>query len=682
MPVSKNARSEPLRLIEFGRSICGDLAAAERREWLVTNGLGGFASGTVAGTLTRRYHGLLVAAFRPPVERMLLVTKIDELVSYRGTPYALATNRWPNDYISPSGFTTIERFHLDGTTPVWEFALADGLLEKRVWMEPGANSTYVRYCVLRGGGAFELSLRVFANYRNFHGNTHAGDWQAAVTAQGTRSMRIDAVPGGRAFWISADSGTLAIENVWYRNFVLSQETQRGLDDRDDHLAAGSFAVTLETNGAVTIAAADTEIGDFSSGDAYQRRNDHETGILKAYSHTRNDIAAEAWLRQCVLAADQFAVAHPIARDSRALSVIAGYHWFGDWGRDTMIALPGLALTTGRPEIAKKILTTFSTFVDGGMLPNFFPDDGEAPQYNTVDAALWYVEAAARYVEAGGDLATLRVLWPSLQEIVACYRTGTRYGIGMDSDGLIAAGAPGVQLTWMDAKIGDWVVTPRIGKPVEISALWFNALMRMQRLASLLSDSAAGDYARLAQQARNGFDRLWNASEGYCYDVIDGPGGNDASLRPNQLFAVSLPNSPLDAERRRAVVDVCAAQLLTSNGIRSLAPSDPRFVPRYEGSPRDRDAAYHQGTAWTWLLGSFALAHARVYGDVIVARSFLRPLADALFDAGLGSAGEIADATAPFLPRGAIAQAWSIGELLRAWHEIPAVAQGGDDPVRQ
>jgi glycogen debranching enzyme len=234
---------------------------------------------------------------------------------------------------------------------------------------------------------------------------------------------------------------------------------------------------------------------------------------------------------------------------------------------------------------------------------------------------------------------------------------------------------------MDAKIGDWVVTPRTGKPVEISALWFNALIRMQRLASLLSDSAAGDYERLARQTRDGFDRYWNALAGYCYDVLDGPDGNDASLRPNQLFAVSLPYSPLSTEHRRAVVDACAAQLLTSNGIRSLAPSDSRFVARYEGSPRDRDAAYHQGTAWTWLLGPFALAHARVYGDVAVARSFLRPLADALFDAGLGSIGEIADATAPFVPRGAIAQAWSVGELIRAWHEIPGVAQGGDVPLR-
>ncbi len=679
MPVSKNVRSNPLRFVEFGRSICGDLTAAERREWLVTNGLGGFASGTIAGALTRRYHGLLVAAFRPPVERMLLATKIDEVVTYRGIAYSLAANRWQDGHISPQGFTAIERFYLDGTTPVWEFALADGLLEKRVWMEPGANTTYVRYRALRGGAPFELALRTFVNYRSFHGNTHAGDWHIGVTPQGARALRIDAVPGGRAFWIAADAGTLAVENVWYRDFVLSQETLRGLDDRDDHLAAGSFAVTLETNGAITIAAADTELGDFSSDDARTRRANHEAAALRACTPATG---GEAWLKQCVLAADQFVVAHHVAGDAAALSAIAGYHWFGDWGRDTMIALPGLALTTGRLDVAKKILTTFSTFVSDGMLPNFFPDDGEAAQYNTADAALWYVEAAARYVDAGNDLATLRVLWPSLQDVIASYRTGTRYGIRMDSDGLIVASAPGVQLTWMDAKIGDWVVTPRAGKPIEIAALWYNALMRMHHLATLLSDPAATGYASVAQETRNGFDRFWIAPAGYCYDVLDGPGGNDPSLRPNQLFAVSLPNSPLSPDRRRAVVDVCAAQLLTTNGVRSLAPSDPRFVAHYEGSPHDRDAAYHQGTAWTWLLGPFALAHARVYRDAKVARSFLRPLAYALFDGGLGSIGEIADAVAPFDPRGAIAQAWSVGELLRAWHEIPIVAQGGNDSVRQ
>ena len=302
-----------------------------------------------------------------------------------------------------------------------------------------------------------------------------------------------------------------------------------------------------------------------------------------------------------------------------------------------------------------------------MLPNFFPDAGQTPEYNTVDAALWYVEAAARYVEASRDLVTLRALWPSLKQVIDGYRNGTRYGIHMDADGLIVANAPGVQLTWMDAKVGDWVVTPRAGKPVEIGALWYNALERMSSLAACIEEPDL--FAAVAERARAGFDRFWNEAATCCFDVIDGPAGNDASLRPNQIFAVSLPHSPLSPERQRAVVEKCAAELLTSAGLRTLAPSDPHFIAHYGGSQRDRDAAYHQGTVWPWLLGPFALAHARVFADRPAARSFLTPLREQLTDGGLGTLGEIADGAAPFEPRGAIAQAWSVAETLRAWHEL-------------
>jgi predicted glycogen debranching enzyme len=671
-------------VVDFGRSVCGDLQAAERREWLVTNGLGGFASGTIAGTLTRRYHGLLIAAFRPPVGRTLLVTKFDEVVQYRGVEYSLAANRWKDEYISPQGFTAIERFYLDGTTPVWEFALADALLEKRIWMEPGANVTYVRYCALRSAAPMALSLRALVNYRDMHANTHAGSWRVAVEPQEQHGLRVDAAPEGRPFWIVADRGEMHVENVWYRDFVLAQESRRGLDDRDDNLAAGTLAVTLGRGGnAVTVAAAaDVDPSGFSAEDARKRHRDREAGVLDAYRRTVGATTRPPWFERGVLAADQFVVARPLANDPKALSVIAGYHWFGDWGRDTMIALPGLALTTGRHDVAKTILTTFATFVSDGMLPNFFPDEGQTPQYNTVDAALWYVESAARYVETTGDLATLKTLWPALQDVITSYRTGTRYGIHMDVDGLIVASAPGLQLTWMDAKIGDWVVTPRMGKPVEIGALWYNALVRMRQLSEQLS-VRCDDYAALAETTRTGFSRFWSAGTGdYCCDVLDGPNGNDLSLRPNQLFAVSLPNSPVAADRQRAIVDICAATLLTSNGLRSLTPTDPRFAGHYVGSQHDRDAAYHQGTVWTWLLGPFALAHARVYGDATAARSFLKPLLDLFLDGGLGSIGEIADGSAPFVARGAIAQAWSVAELLRAWHEIPTIAQGGFGPARQ
>lgn len=651
--------------IAFGRSICDDLASAERREWLIANGIGGFGSGTIAGTLTRRYHGLLIAALKPPLERTLLVTKIDESVEYRGIRYDLGANRWQNDYVSPAGYICIERFWLDGTMPVWYYAIGDALIEKRLWMEYGANTTFARYRVLRAATPVDLALRVFTNYRDFHGNTHAGNWTMNVTAVPS-GARIDAYDGARPFWVIADRGNVTIENAWYRDFVLSMETQRGLDDRDDNLSAARIDLSLAVGESVTVAAT-TDSTVFFDG-ALERRQSRDATIVDAWQATPYAANDPAWIRHCVLAADQFVVERPTANDPKALTVIAGYPWFADWGRDTMVSLPGLALITGRSEVAQEILSSFSAYVDGGMLPNCFPETGQTPEYNTVDAALWFVETVARYVESTGDVPTLRTLWPSLQSVIEGYRGGTRFGIHMDTDGLIVASDPGQQLTWMDAKVGDWIVTPRMGKPIEISALWFNACKHMERLAALLETSGA-QYARLAETAAAGFARFWNPQAGYCYDVLDGPHGNDASLRPNQLFAISLPHTVLDPSHRRAVVDVCGALLLTSNGMRTLSPTDPRYVPEYSGSPSKRDGSYHQGTAWPWLLGAFATAHARVYRDAGLARSFLEPLADQLFDYGLGSVSEIADGGAPFRPRGSISQAWSVAELLRAWHDI-------------
>ncbi|HZZ00697.1 MAG TPA: amylo-alpha-1,6-glucosidase [Candidatus Baltobacteraceae bacterium] len=651
--------------IAFGRAICDNLHAGERREWLVTNGLGGYAMGTIAGTLTRRYHGLLVAALRPPVERTLLVTKIDETVRYRDTSYDVFTNRWKGDFISPAGYDNIERFALDGTTPVWHFALADALLEKRVWLEHGENTAYVRYRVLRASASLDLTLSVFGNYRDHHGSTHAGSWRFAIDRDGN-GIRVCAYDGATPYWISAAKGDWTLENVWSRDFVLSAETARGLDDRDDNLRLADLAVTLKSGDEVTVVAS-THSGAVAD-DALERRQAHDAEVLAAWDRTPHAQTAPSWIRNCALAADRFVVTRPLDGDPSALSVIAGYPWFADWGRDTAISLPGLSLTTGRPHIAKKILSTFARFIDGGMLPNCFPESGTSPQYNTVDAALWYVEAVARYVTATNDEETLRALFPALELIVAGYRDGTRYGIHMDTDGSIVASAPDVQLTWMDAKIGDRVITPRRGKPVEIAALWYNALMRVAELASK-AERDGSEYASLAATTRAGFERFWNDELACCYDVIDGPGGNDATLRPNQLFAIALPHPVLRADRYRTVVDVCAEQLVTSSGVRTLGPKDPRFTPRYGGSAEARDTAYHQGTAWPWLIGAFAVAHARAYGDAEVARSFLIPLADRLWDYGLGSISEIADGGAPFRPRGAIAQAWSVGELLRAWFDI-------------
>jgi predicted glycogen debranching enzyme len=352
------------------------------------------------------------------------------------------------------------------------------------------------------------------------------------------------------------------------------------------------------------------------------------------------------------------------------SIIAGYHWFGDWGRDTMIALPGLTLATGRAEIARQILLAFAEVVDGGMLPNNFPDAGGAPQYNSIDAALWFFEAVRQFFAATKDGRTLLQLFPVLSEMIDAHVKGTRYNIRVDpADGLLFGGAPGVQLTWMDAKVGDWVVTPRIGKAVEVNALWINALETMAEFSRLLARPGEG-YEKLSAKAKKNFQKFWNEERGCCFDVIDVPGGaNDASLRPNQLFAVSLPVSPLTEEQQRAVVDTCAKYLLTSYGLRSLAPGEAGYKGNYAGGPRDRDAAYHQGTVWGWLLGPFVLAHLRVYGDSEEAMRFLEPLGISVQMYGLGTLGEIFEGDSPFTPHGAIAQAWTVGEVLRATREV-------------
>jgi predicted glycogen debranching enzyme len=659
--------------LEFGRTTCGNLETAESREWLVTNGLGGFACGTVAGTLTRRYHGLLLAALKPPVGRTLLVAALEAIATYSGAAYELAVNRWRDGTIAPRGYAYLERFLLDGSVPVWEYALSDGLLEKRVWMLHGSNTTFVRYTQLRGESGIELKVLALANYRDFHAVTRSNGWRMDVSPSGT-GVRVEAFAGARPTFIAADRGVCAPLHEWYRDFRLARETERGLDDLDDHLCVAQFDVALRTGESVTFVASDAPCEPGDGGVALERQRERESSLMKCWENVcLETMHAPAWLRSCVLAADQFIVARPLSDDPGALSVIAGYPWFGDWGRDTMIALTGLTLRTGRHEIARKILTTFAAYVRDGMLPNYFPDGGETPEYNTVDAALWYVQAVAAYVESAADVATLRDLFPVLDGIVQAYLDGTRFGIHVDSaDGLVYAGEPGVQLTWMDAKVGDWVVTPRAGKPIEIAALWYNAL---RQLAVLAPRAGIGGkkYTVYAEATAKGFERFWNAERGYCYDLLDGPQGDDASLRPNQLFALSLSHSPLAPERGRAVVRACARQLFASTGMRSLGPHEPAYTGGYGGSPSARDAAYHQGTSWLWLLPVFATAYARAFKDGRGARRFLDVYGDAIERQAIGTLGEIADGDAPFAPRGAFAQAWSVAEAIRAWHDAPRYA---------
>ncbi|HLW79869.1 MAG TPA: amylo-alpha-1,6-glucosidase, partial [Terriglobia bacterium] len=574
----------------------------------------------------------------------------------------------------PRGYLNLQRFHLEGTTPVWTFALADALIEKRIWMRHRSNTTFVRYDLARARRPLKLALKALVNYRGCHALTRVGpdhDPFRLDVGPIAHGLEVKAA-GGQPFYLLSPEAKAEPAHEWYRNFDLEIERSRGLEDREDHLYAGTFTAELEPQGSLTMVLSTEPALDVTH--ELQSRWAREVVLLEQWAQAIPRVSggkpeaekAPAWVRHLVLAADQFIVRRSLPNDPEAHSVIAGYPWFGDWGRDTMIALPGLTLSTGQPATGRRILETFSKLVDEGMLPNRFTESGQTPEYNSVDSALWYVEAVRQYYAATHDRRRLGAWFPILVEIIERHLRGTRYGIYMDlGDGLLHAGAPGVQLTWMDAKVGDWVVTPRIGKPVEVNALWHNALAAMSEFASLVGAPATA-FENLALQARAAFQRFWNPATGFCFDVIDGPEGNDATLRPNQLFAVSLEHSPLDAGQQRAVVDACAAQLLTSHGLRSLAPSDPAYQGHYGGPPRQRDAAYHQGTAWAWLLGPFVMAHLRVYRDPKQVATFLEPMAHHLKAYGLGSIAEIFDGDPPFVPRGAIAQAWSVAEVLRAW----------------
>jgi 4-alpha-glucanotransferase len=665
------------RIVCLGRAICGELEQAERREWWLANGLGAYACGTVAGSLTRRYHGLLIVPLAPPLGRRLLFVKADPVLRIGEREWALTTNRWADGAVSPAGHTLIESFRLEGRMPVWRFAIGDLLLEQRVWMVQGEHTTGLAYRVLagRGDAPLEVRLALLGDDRDHHQVTTPGAWNPTIRDNGDR-LRVGL--GGHAeLQLIAVGGCLEEDRAWIEHFDLPVERERGLEDTDSHLRLGRARLDLSDGdwcGLVTTLARHPTLDLPGSMGAHQERDRH---LLKRSADILEGAAtAPGWIHQLVLAADTFLFRRPLNAKDSGMSVIAGYPWFGDWGRDTMIALPGLTLATGRLSEAHAILTTFAGFVDRGMLPNTFPGAGERPAYNTVDAALWYIEAWRAYLEASGDLASLSRVFPVLEGIITQYRHGTRYGIHMDpSDGLIWAGEPGLQLTWMDAKVDDWVITPRMGKPVEINALWYNALCVMYRLARTLGREAGG-YRALSRRARRGFRRYRGGPEGGLYDVLDGPRGDDPSLRPNQILAVSLPFSPLDPATRSAVVAVCGRRLLCSHGLRSLAPDHPDYQGAYAGDVPTRDRAYHQGTVWAWLLGHYAVAEYRVSADPETALARLAPIREHLTDAALGSVSEIFDGDPPHRPRGAPAQAWSVACMLEAWWRITRKRGGG------
>lgn len=655
-------------LIAFGSEVCGHLDAALQREWLVTNGMGGFASGTLAGAATRRYHGLLVAALAPPLGRTLMLAGLDLTANYRGQRFELATHEYASGVVHPQGYRHLVSFHLDGSVPVWRYALADGVLEQRVWMVHGQNTTCVRLSWQRAQAGLGLELAPLVTYRDYHAHAHA---DLLLDSRDIEcGIEISAGGTARVLRLACSGAAFRHDAAWYWNFLHRVERERGLDDSEDLWRPGRFTVELKPGQSVTFVASAESALPADPEATFTAERARTNSLLG-----RRFDAEPAWIRQLALAADQFIV----RRGEGGQTVIAGYPWFGDWGRDTMIALPGLAIATGRLDTAAAILRTFAQHVSQGMLPNRFPDAGAEPEYNTVDATLWYVHAIQAFLDASGNEAFARELYPVIADIIDWHVRGTRHAIRVDaSDGLLFAGEPGVQLSWMDAKVGDWVVTPRIGKPVEINALWHRALQVAGGIAARLGDRAAARrYRAMAKRVANSFrQRFWYAEGGYLYDVVDGPEGMagvggrtaDPALRPNQLFAVSLPGDLLGPAQQRSIVDICALELYTPFGLRSLARSDRNYRGAYRGGPWERDGAYHQGTVWAWLLGPFVAAHYRVYRDAATARSFLDGIAAHLRDAGLGSVSEIFDGDQPHLPAGCPAQAWSVAEVLRVWFE--------------
>ena len=669
-------------LVHFGREVCGDLATGLRREWLVTNGLGGYASGTLAGVNTRRYHGLLVAALTPPVERTVLVGGLREWATYNGQRYPLSTHEYGDGTIDPHGYRHLQSFRLQGTLPVWTFALGNALLERRVWMVYGANTTYVMYRLLRGTDELTLEITPLVTYRDFHSLNSGQGWRPGVEALSNGAV-IRAWDGARPFQLLADNGHFAPGGDWYWNFRHREEAARGLDDRSDLYAPGNFTVILLPGASYALVLTTKTQAEMNSSIALATEEERQLRLLCR----ANAESAHPVVQQLTLAADQFIVERWFSSASKATedeakdagqkeyvykTVIAGYPWFNDWGRDTMISLPGLTLATGRSEDAAAILSTFAQYVVDGLLPNNFPDhSGVIPGYNTVDATLWFVLAVYAYHQATHDMALVDQLLSVLRDIIDWHRRGTRYHIGVDpADGLLHAGEPGVQLTWMDAKVGDWVVTPRIGKPVEINALWYNVLRILTTFLTERGDIAAQEYSALADEVHASFrSRFLHADRSYLADVVDGPGGDDFTIRPNQIFAVSLPFPLVDGAEAAAVVDAVGRTLLTSYGLRSLSPDNPAYYGDYGGDQRRRDGAYHQGTVWTWLMGAYVEAHYRVYRDPDVALALLQPFEYHLRDAGLGSISEILEGDPPHLPNGCFAQAWGVAEVLRVWRKL-------------
>jgi predicted glycogen debranching enzyme len=671
-----------VRTMPWGQVEKRDLSPLLDREWLVTNGLGGYASGTVSGATTRRYHGFLIAAHPAPLGRLMMLNHLTEhlrLPDWSGQRFGGLEKT--DGALDLQGMDFLTDFRLDGGLPVWRMDVRGYVLEKQVFMPHQQNTVYITYRLLQGQGTVRLKLRPSVHFRGHDeppGDFHGAAYVLTATEDRYELRGNPRMPALR-LWLGGQRAAFTLSGHKEPDILYRVEKSRGYESTGALWSPGEFRVDLAAGGTATLVAS-TERWDtvfaLTPGQALDAETERRRRLMLAASEP----AREGHGAELVLAADQFLIspagriedsARAKAAGDEVRTLIAGYHWFTDWGRDTMISLEGLTLTTGRHFEAGYILRTFAHYIRDGLIPNLFPEGEKEGLYHTADATLWFFHAIHRYLEATDDRETLTRLLPKLRDIARHHLKGTRFGIGVDPrDGLLRQGAEGYQLTWMDAKVGDWVVTPRRGKAVEINALWYNALRLLEGwLREAGDEEAARETAGHAERALRSFnERFWYEKGGYLYDVVDAEGGgDDASCRPNQVLALSLEHPILEQRRWQPVLAVVQEWLLTPVGLRSLAPGSPDFKARYYGDLRARDAAYHQGTVWAWLIGPFIDAWLRVHpGDKARARHFLDGFKNHLDEACIGQISEIFDAEAPYTPRGCIAQAWSVAEVLRCW----------------
>jgi len=637
-------------------------------EWIVTNGLGGSSSGTATGLNTRRYHALLTAALNPPVQRTVMVNSLDESVETNNSRFDLSVHQYPGT-LHPNGNERLDRFEYE-FNPVFHYKIGDVELTKEIWMERGKNITYVSYSLSGRSGSVVLRVRPMLNMRDYHSlqkSWNGGSGLIPVHNE-KRALLVKPWGGNSAYWVGWSHGSFVSGPQWFYNVEYLRELARGLDFKEDIYNPGYIDAEIKAGESlVFILSAEAHQPDINLLDegkkSLSRYKQRKLELLDNVEEVYNDAHA-----RLVIAADDFIVKR---KSTASMSVIAGYPWFSDWGRDSMISLPGLAVSTGRFADAKSIIRTFGQYMDRGMLPNRFPDSGESPEYNTVDATLWFFITVYKYFLATGDETLIKEIFPKLEEAISFHTNGTRYGIGTDEDGMLKAGEPGIQLTWMDAKVGDWVVTPRQGKAVEINALWINALFVYRELSKVAGKKPKLKYS-LKKLAEKFVSLFWNSGQSCLYDLIN-ENGKDPSIRPNQIFAVSLPYKLLDREKGKAMLATVEKNLLTDWGLRTLSPASPDYRRHYNGDVWQRDSAYHQGTVWPWLLAPYLSAYRWAHGNSEGVKAGIEKKLDKFLShipsAGIGHISEVFDAEKPFEPGGCFAQAWSIATTLELMEEM-------------